>query len=156
MSMTPVPISIRLVRAPTAASSGNGEASWRAKWWTRKYAPSAPSSSDATASSIDCSSASDADRVCDPGDADQCPNDRNPIFFMPQLTRGTAGTFRAAPEGHGEVEHPGVAALAADLHRVGAGEAPDVALGHLPVEAHRRPAVVVAGELEDPDDAPDV
>src|SRR3954454_1877927 len=29
MSITPVPISIRLVRAPTAARSGNGEASWR-------------------------------------------------------------------------------------------------------------------------------
>ena len=43
----------------SAASSGNGEASWRAKWWTRKYAPSAPSSSAATASSIDWSSASD-------------------------------------------------------------------------------------------------
>ena len=28
--MTAVPISIRLVRAPIAASSGNGEASWRA------------------------------------------------------------------------------------------------------------------------------
>ena len=23
------------VRAPTAARSGKGEASWRAKWWTR-------------------------------------------------------------------------------------------------------------------------
>jgi hypothetical protein len=30
MSMTPVPISMVLVRAPTAASSGKGEASWRA------------------------------------------------------------------------------------------------------------------------------
>ena len=28
-------ISMRLVRAPMAARSGNGEASWRAKWWTR-------------------------------------------------------------------------------------------------------------------------
>jgi hypothetical protein len=35
MSITPVPISIRLVRAPMAASSGNGEASWLAKWCTR-------------------------------------------------------------------------------------------------------------------------
>ncbi|MBN9514761.1 MAG: AAA family ATPase [Alphaproteobacteria bacterium] len=33
---TPVPISIFFVRAPTAASSGKGEASCRAKWWTRK------------------------------------------------------------------------------------------------------------------------
>jgi len=32
MSMTAVPISIFFVRAPTAASSGNGEPSWRAKW----------------------------------------------------------------------------------------------------------------------------
>ena len=82
MSITPVPISIRLVLAPTAASSGNGEASWRAKWCTRKYAPSAPSSSAATASSMDWSSASDADAVCDCGDGVQWPNDRNPIFFM--------------------------------------------------------------------------
>ena len=36
MSTTPVPISTRLVLAPTAASSGNGDASCRAKWWTRK------------------------------------------------------------------------------------------------------------------------
>ena len=66
MSMTAVPISMRLVRAPTAASSGKGEPSCRAKWCTRKYAPSAPSSSAATARSIDCSNASDADRVCEP------------------------------------------------------------------------------------------
>ena len=71
MSMMPVPISIRLVRAPTAASSGYGEASWRAKWCTRKYAPSAPTSSAATARSIDCSSASAADRVADCGDSVQ-------------------------------------------------------------------------------------
>ena len=32
MSMTAVPISIRLVRAAMAESSGNGEASWRSKW----------------------------------------------------------------------------------------------------------------------------
>ena len=31
MSITAVPISMRLVLAPTAASSGNGDASWRAK-----------------------------------------------------------------------------------------------------------------------------
>ena len=71
MSITPVPISIRLVRAPTAASSGNGEASWLAKWCTRKYAPSAPSSSAATARSIDCSSTSEAERVCEWGEGDQ-------------------------------------------------------------------------------------
>src|SRR5688500_13722843 len=82
MSMTPVPISIRLVRAPIAASSGKGEASWRAKWWTRKYAPSAPSSSAATARSIDCSSASEAERTADCGESVQWPKFRNPIFFM--------------------------------------------------------------------------
>src|SRR3954471_19070374 len=71
-----------------AASNGNGEASWRAKWCTRKYAPSAPSSSAATASSIDCSSASEAERVFDCGDGVQCPNDRNPIFFMPASNTG--------------------------------------------------------------------
>ena len=53
MSMTAVPISMRLVRAPIAARSGNGDASCWAKWWTRKYAPSAPRSSTASASSID-------------------------------------------------------------------------------------------------------
>jgi hypothetical protein len=35
MSITPVPISMRRVRAPIAASSGKGEDSWRAKWCTR-------------------------------------------------------------------------------------------------------------------------
>jgi hypothetical protein len=35
MSMTAVPISMRFVRAPTAASSGKGEPSCRAKWCTR-------------------------------------------------------------------------------------------------------------------------
>ena len=49
----------------SAASSGNGEASCWAKWWTRKYAPSAPSSSTASASSIDWMSASDPDRTCE-------------------------------------------------------------------------------------------
>ena len=85
MSMTAVPISMRLVLAPIAASSGNGEASWLAKWCTRKYAPSAPSSSAATASSIDCSRQSDADRTCDPGESDQCPKERNPMCFTGRL-----------------------------------------------------------------------
>jgi hypothetical protein len=31
MSITAVPISMRFVRAPTAASNGKGEPSWRAK-----------------------------------------------------------------------------------------------------------------------------
>jgi hypothetical protein len=35
MSTTPVPISIRRVRAAMADSNGNGEASCRAKWCTR-------------------------------------------------------------------------------------------------------------------------
>src|ERR1700722_17359581 len=82
MSITPVPISIVLVLAPTAASKGNGEESWLAKWWTRKYAPSAPSSSAATARSMDCNRASDAERVCDWGEGVQCPNERNPMLFM--------------------------------------------------------------------------
>src|SRR4051812_39233025 len=85
MSMTPVPISMRSVRAAMAASSGNGEASWRAKWWTRTYAPSTPSSSAATASSTVCTSASRPVRTCDPGMGCQCPKDRNPIRFSPAL-----------------------------------------------------------------------
>src|SRR5271169_6617211 len=93
MSMTAVPISIRLVRAPTAASSGNGDPSCLAKWCTRKYAPSAPSSSAATARSIDCSNASDADRVSEPGDDDQCPNDKKPIFFTSASTRTAQTAF---------------------------------------------------------------
>src|SRR5215210_3951678 len=88
MSMTAVPISIVLVRAPTAASSGNGELNWRAKWCTRKYAPSAPSFSAATASSIDWSSESAAEHTCDPYESDQCPNDRKPIFFNGNLLHG--------------------------------------------------------------------
>src|ERR1700734_2280831 len=91
--MTAVPISIRLVRAPTAASSGNGDPSCLAKWCTRKYAPSAPSSSAATARSIDCSNASDADRVCEPGDDDQCPNERKPIFFTSASTPAARAAF---------------------------------------------------------------
>jgi len=39
MSMTAVPISMRLVFAPTAASSGNGEASWRAKMMDPEIGP---------------------------------------------------------------------------------------------------------------------
>src|SRR4249919_3028197 len=93
MSMTAVPISLPLVRAPIAASSGNGDPSCRAKWCTRKYAPSAPSSSAATARSIDCSNASDADRVCEPGDDDQCPNDKKPIFFTSASTRTVRAAF---------------------------------------------------------------
>jgi hypothetical protein len=66
-----------------AARSGKGEDNWRAKWCTRKYAPSAPTSSAAIARSMDWSSASEAERVCDCGDGVQWPNDKNPIFFMP-------------------------------------------------------------------------
>jgi len=94
MSITAVPISIVRVRAPRAASSGKGEPNWRAKWCTRKYAPSAPSSSAATASSIDWSSESAAERTCEPGESVQCPNDKNPIFFnsrSPQNILSQAG-----------------------------------------------------------------
>src|ERR1700683_3110617 len=101
MSMTAVPISIRLVRAPTAASNGNGDPSCFAKWCTRKYAPSAPSSSAATARSIDCSNASDPDRVCEPDDDDQCPNERKPIFFTSASTLAAQAAFLAR-QGGGE------------------------------------------------------
>src|SRR6185437_13836243 len=95
MSMTAVPISIRLVRAPTAASSGNGDPNCLAKWCTRKYAPSVPRSSAATARSIDCSNASDADRAREPGDDDQCPNDKKPIFCASASTRAARAAFLA-------------------------------------------------------------
>src|SRR5215468_3087525 len=80
MSMTPVPISIRLVLTPIAARSGNGEASCRAKWWTRTNAPSIPISSAATASSTVWLSASPP--VCvSPTRGCQAPNERKPIFL---------------------------------------------------------------------------
>src|SRR3954470_9107390 len=90
MSMTAVPISILRVRAPMAASSGNGELSWRAKWCTRKYAPSIPNSSAAIASSMDWSSESVAERTREPYESLQCPNDRNPIFFNSHTPSGDA------------------------------------------------------------------
>src|SRR6476661_8259110 len=86
MSMTPVPSSIRLLRAAAAASSGSGDACWRAKWCTRKKAPSIPSSSAPTASSIPCSSASRAGRVREPCTGPQWPKERKPIRFMPCTT----------------------------------------------------------------------
>src|SRR5712672_4858421 len=80
MSMTPVPISIRLVFTPIAERSGNGEASCRAKWWTRTNAPSIPISSAAIASSTVWCSASPP--VCvSPPPGCQAPNERKPIFF---------------------------------------------------------------------------
>ena len=112
--MTAVPISIRLVRAPTAASSGNGDPSCLAKWCTRKYAPSAPSSSAATARSIDCSNASDADRVCEPGDDDQCPNDRKPIFFTSASTPNARLAFLPAKPENEPLPVPGLREVVVD------------------------------------------
>ncbi len=82
MSMTPVPSSMRLVRAAIAASSGNGLESCGAKWCTRTEALSMPISSAATASSIVCRRVSAALLVCEPRACDQWPNERNPIRFM--------------------------------------------------------------------------
>jgi hypothetical protein len=96
MSMTAVPISIRLVLAAMAASSGNGDASCRSKWCTRTNAPSAPISSAACASSIVWSSESAALRVCDPAMSRQCPNERNPIFFTRESASRGAPGFPAA------------------------------------------------------------
>src|SRR5690348_4628613 len=108
MSMTAVPISIVDVRAPIAASSGNGDPSCRAKWCTRKYAPSAPTSSAATASSSDWIRESDAVCTRDDGDGPQWPNDKNPIFFTPlplaraaldaELARGESRAFDAGTD----------------------------------------------------------
>src|SRR5690625_539409 len=82
MSTTPVPISMRLVRAPIAASSGAGVPNWRAKGWTRKYAPSTPTSSAARASSPLCSSEPDAVRTAASGGSTQWPKDRQPTFLL--------------------------------------------------------------------------
>src|SRR3954451_3444181 len=101
MSITAVPISIRLVRAPMAASSGNGEASWRAKWWTRTNAPSRPSSSAASASSIVCTCASRAVRVRDPGASCQWPNERNPMRCTPATVPGARREPTRTREGPG-------------------------------------------------------
>ena len=79
---TAVPISMRLVRAPIAASRGNGDASWRAKWCTRTNAPSRPISSAATASSTVCASASRAVRVRDHSACCQWPKERKPMRFL--------------------------------------------------------------------------
>jgi hypothetical protein len=49
--------------------------------------------SAATASSIDCSRASDADRVCDCGEGFQWPKERKPMFFTFQRTLGGAAGF---------------------------------------------------------------
>jgi hypothetical protein len=50
-----------------------------------EIAPSAPSSSAATASSMDCSSVSAAERACDCDEGVQSPNERTPIFFMQSI-----------------------------------------------------------------------
>jgi hypothetical protein len=80
MSITPVPISMRLVLTPIAVSRGNGEASFLAKWWTRTNAPSIPICSAATASSTVWCSAWAAVCIKRPPGC-QAPNERKPIFF---------------------------------------------------------------------------
>src|SRR5579862_8666097 len=80
MSITPVPISIRLVLTPIAARSGKGDESCRAKWWTRTKAPSIPISSAATASSTVWLNASPPVWVSPPPGC-QAPNERKPIRF---------------------------------------------------------------------------
>src|SRR3954469_7132000 len=107
MSITAVPISMRLVRAPIAASSGNGEASCRAKWWTRTNAPSTPISSAATASSTVWRSASPALLVMPPSGC-QCPNERNPMRFgwlMPKVYLTTQIYRSAGPAGQHVEDH---------------------------------------------------
>src|SRR5436190_17829887 len=101
MSMTAVPISIVYVRVPTAARSGNGEPSWRAKWCTRKYAPSRPSSSAASASSIDCRRTSDAVRALESRDGVQCPKERKPSFFTKGPQRMKRLLYPSELRGHG-------------------------------------------------------
>ncbi len=101
MSITPVPISIRLVAVPIAASSGNGEASWRAKWWTRKKAPSIPISSAATASSTDCLSASPPVCVCEPWPRDQWPKLRKPMRLRCGASSLIEGSSQAPGRGLG-------------------------------------------------------
>src|SRR6476619_2658493 len=99
MSITPVPISIRLVFTPIAVRRGKGEDSWRAKWWTRTNAPSMPISSAATASSTVCLSAS-APLCVSPPPGCQAPNERKPIFLgfvMTWTTYLRTQAFRRSP-----------------------------------------------------------
>src|SRR5262245_8823262 len=107
MSITPVPISIRLVSTPIAARSGKGDESWRAKWWTRTNAPSIPISSAATASSTVWRSASPP--VCvSPPPGCQAPNERKPIFFrrvIPKPTLLMAQVFRSSIGGGPQLLH---------------------------------------------------
>src|ERR1700751_3320689 len=98
MSITPVPISIRLVETPIAASSGEGEESWRAKWWTRTNAPSMPISSAATASSTVWRNASAPVCVAPPPGC-QAPNERKPIFFAIPQYNVIAGSSISAVQG---------------------------------------------------------
>jgi hypothetical protein len=58
--------------------------------------PSRPMSSAACASSMVCSSASAALRVCDPEPGCQCPNDKNPIRFMSSSAHGPSPGFPGA------------------------------------------------------------
>ncbi len=54
---------------------------------------------------MDCSSASDAERVCDCGDGVQWPNDKNPIFFMPNASTTDRLGFPAPPSQVGVACH---------------------------------------------------
>ena len=67
MSITPVPTSMRFVRAAIALSNGIGDAACRAQWCTRTYAPFTPISSAPSAISMVWRSMSPAVRVDEPG-----------------------------------------------------------------------------------------
>ena len=88
MLMTPVPSSMRDVRAAIAERRGKGDERFCSKWCTRIHAPSMPTSSAATARSMVARTESLALRMREPAPLLQCPKDRKPRFFTagPSLT----------------------------------------------------------------------
>src|SRR5580692_5779346 len=59
---------------------------------------------------MDCNRASDAERVCEPADGDQCPKDRKPIFFIVASTQPGAGCIPRGSAPDRPAVEPGPAA----------------------------------------------
>ena len=82
MSMTAVPISMRLVFAPTAASSGKRRAELAGEMMDLKIGSVRAQLLGGNGQLDRLRSVSAAERVCDCDEGRQCPNERKPIFFM--------------------------------------------------------------------------
>src|SRR4051812_2092487 len=101
MSITAVPISMRLVRGPVAAGSGEGGGGWRAEGGARANAPASPVSSAAPAGPIVGARAGRAVRGRAPGAPCQWPNERNPMRFTPATVPGARREPTRTGEGPG-------------------------------------------------------